>query len=47
MGAARAFEKRPGQISPIFTAARFVSNEQFSFDKHAAKLLPLLKASRG
>jgi hypothetical protein len=44
--ASRALENWPGPISPIFKPEKYVSDEQFSFEKPAAQRPPLLKASQ-
>jgi hypothetical protein len=42
----RAFENRPGPISLVLKSSKYISNEQFSFEKSAAQHPPLLKGSR-
>jgi hypothetical protein len=42
----RAFEKRPGPISMVLKSTKSVYDEQFSFEKLAARRPSLLKASQ-
>jgi hypothetical protein len=42
----RAFERRPGAISPVMKSGKHASDKQSSLEKQAATVPPLSKAGR-